>query len=274
MSMGIRKRAVNVKFVVRGLFLALLLAGALLVAWLLLHGFGPAEPTPPPPTILAPAGEWPTGARSFEEWAGYDGEPEVLAGSGFLLALDGGRIVGATTAHSLGLDDPAHRLESVRFKTAGQPNAVAEFSHLHGSPGVARTGDDMTVDYVLLQPQQPIDDRWVLRPDSRGAPQPGERVTLLSGQGSPGAGSAPRLLDGVVQSVDEHAVWVTMDELFGPGLMSGSPFVSRHTGRVVGMLIAGALRGNRLLLAAHPIGSLVKRAQSAGNFPALAAYRR
>ncbi len=267
--MAHRKRTVNVRFVIQGLFLALSLTGVMLLGWLWLHGFRPAEPIPRPPALLAPRGEWPVGARGFQEWMSFRGELDSLAGSGFLLALDDGRTVGVTTAHSLGvLGDGTSRLEAVRFKLPGQVSAIACFTRLHGRPGVARTGADLTVDYVLLQPEGYVDARWVLRPDDRGAPQPGERVALLSGS---------RSLDGVVQSVDEQAVWVTMDSLFNPALMSGSPFVSRHTGRVVGMLIAGAVRGplpTRLILGAHPIGSIVERAVSAEGFPLIADYIR
>jgi hypothetical protein len=97
-------------------------------------------------------------------------------------------------------------------------------------------------------------------------------VALFSGLG--GGKEGRRVLDGTVQTANENAVWILMDDLFNPGAMSGSPFVSRHTGRVVGMLIAGTLRGTRLLLAAHPVGSLVRLAKAATDFPALADYRR
>jgi hypothetical protein len=262
------RRIVKVRFVVRALGLSLVLTTALLWGWLRLHGLSPAVPLPPPPTVAAPRGEWPSGARAFEEWAVYLGEPDTLVGCGFLLVLEDGCVVGVTTAHSLSLRNPARPLVRVRFQSSGRGEVVADFGRLFGPPGVARNGDDMTVDYVLLQPDRPVDARWVLRPDDRGTAQPGERVALISGLGN---ADKPRLLDGVVQSVDSNAVWIAMDGLFNPSLMSGSPFVSRHTGRVVGMLIAGALRGSRLSLAAHPIGSLMRHADSATGFAALGA---
>jgi hypothetical protein len=54
-----------------------------------------------------------------------------------------------------------------------------------------------------------------------------------------------------------------MDERFDPSHMSGSPLVSRHTGRAVGMAVAASPRRNGLLIGAHPIGSLVQRAEAA-----------
>jgi hypothetical protein len=64
-----------------------------------------------------------------------------------------------------------------------------------------------------------------------------------------------------------------MDEQFDPGLLSGSPLVSGHTGKVVGMTIAAAARGGRLILGFHPIGSLVRLAEAAVDTPALAGAR-
>ncbi|MGD8794753.1 MAG: hypothetical protein PVF47_19545, partial [Anaerolineae bacterium] len=90
-------------------------------------------------------------------------------------------------------------------------------------------------------------------------PQPGERVWLFSGVASrPG-----RKLAGTIQSADERAFWVLMDERFEPSQMSGSPVVSQHSGRVVGMALVGSPRRGRLLIGAQPIGWLVGRAASA-----------
>jgi hypothetical protein len=266
----------NVKFVVRGLLLALPVAAIISVAFILVTFRAqlgrPPDPTPPPPTILAPRGELPAGPVGLEEWVQYRDQTYSVAGSGFLIRLSDGEIVGVTTAHSVSLGNPDHPLEQIALGVAGQTDFVAEFDTLWGRPGQPRTGGDMTVDYVLLQADQPIDSGFVLTPDPRGAPQPGERVSLFSGLGDGHGGR--RILEGIVQSVDDAAVWVLMDKLFNPSLMSGSPLVSQHTGQVVGMAIAVSLRGHRLLLGAHPIGSIVQLAESAAEFPKLSEYRR
>jgi hypothetical protein len=149
---------------------------------------------------------------------------------------------------------------------------MVEFDTLRGQPGQPRTGGDMTMDYVLLQTDQPLDVSFVLTPDPRGAPQPGERVSLFSysvdSQGS------QRVLEGTVQSVSDTAVWVLMDESFNPDGLSGAPFVSQHTGQVVGMAIAKNLWGGRVLLGVHPIGSIVQLAESATEFIKMSKYRR
>ncbi len=259
----------NLRFVWRGLLLALPMAVVLTVVGFTLLTFvgPPPDPTPPPPTILAPRGAPPPGPVSLQAWAQYRGQGYGPVGSGFLLHLDDGQVVGVTAAHSLAIGDPDRPLQRVALGVAGRADFVAEFDTLHGRPGQARQGEDMTVDYVLLQPRQPVDAGWVLWPDSRGAPQPGERVWLLDSRQDNAV--AQRALEGTVQSADDSAVWVLMDRLFYPAMLSGSPLVSQHTGQVVGMLIAGTVRGNRLLLGVHPIGSIVRLAESANEFPKL-----
>ncbi len=232
----------------------------------------PPDPTPPPPTILAPRGELPAGPVGLQEWAQYRGQAYSLVGSGFLILLGDGKIVGVTAAHSVLIGDLDRPLERIALSVASQTDFVAEFDTLWGQPGQPRTGGDMSVDYVLLRADRPVDSSFVLRPDPRGAPQPGERVSLFSGLGDGHGGR--RILEGTVQSVDDAAVWVLMDELFNPSLMSGSPFVSQHTGQVVGMAIAVSPRRGRLLLGAHPIGSIVQLAESAAEFPKIGEYRR
>jgi hypothetical protein len=51
--------------------------------------------------------------------------------------------------------------------------------------------------------------------------------------------------------------------------MSGSPLVSQHTGRAVGMAVASSPRRGALLIGAHPIGSLVRLAEAANDYPRL-----
>ena len=259
----------NTKFVVRGVFLALpialvaILAGLIVIVAQTPIGRPPA-PTPLSPTILLPRGETPQGSVAFEEWVRYRGRAHALAGSGFLISLDGGEIVGVTTAHSASSGNLDHPLEWIALRPAGETDYVAEFGTLRGRPGRPLEGYHMTMDYLLLHTDQPIDPGLILVVDPRGAPQLGERVWLFSGQGS--TLNDPRVLEGTVQSVGENAVWVLMDGFFNPSLTSGSPMVSQHTGQVVGMVIAVTLRRNRLLMGVHPIGSIVRLAESATEY--------
>lgn len=274
----------NTKFVVRGLLIALPMTVILTVVGLNLisartpMGQSP-DPTPPPPTILAPRGAMPLGPVGLEEWVQYRGEEYILSCSGFLMALDDGEVVGVTTAHCVSIGDPNRPLEKIALAAAGQPGFVAEFDTLRGPPGQPSTGD-LSLDYILLQVDQPIDPVFVLEPDPRGAPQPGERVSMFSGLGDGNGGR--RVLDGTVQWASENTAWVLMDEeTFHPGMMSGSPFVSQHTGQVIGMAVAVAPRGYRLFprryqveVGMHPIGSIVQLAESADVFPKIREYLR
>jgi hypothetical protein len=270
----------NLKFVLRGLILALPFAVIATVAGLLLWRFRatigmPPDPTPRPPTIVADSGPPPAGQVVFEEWAHYSNGDYGMVGCGFLLQINSGEPVGVTTAHSLSFGNENRRLEQVDFRSTGGGGLVVAFDALRGPPGLPRSGEDMTIDYVLLQPGLlPVGAR-TLKPDVRGLPQPGERVSLyrclpydraLSGD--------PYVLTGTVQSSNDEAVWILMDDPFSFGLMSasGSPFISQHTGKVVGMLIAGTPRSHRLLLAAHPIASIVRLSQKAGETLPMAAF--
>lgn len=258
----------NTRFVVRGTLLALvvvLAATAIAAPAVNSIRFPPLAATPPRPVIDAPRGELPTLPVGFMEYTRYANAGYNGVGCGFILRLSTGDLVGVTTAHSLSLS-AADPLQRVALGVAGRSGFVAEFDRLQGKPGVPRSGEDMTVDYVLLHAaaDTPIDPALVLQPDPRGLPQPGERVTLYSGLGG------EYVFSGTVQSASLQAVWVVMDGPINPGGMSGSPFLSQHTGRVVGMVIATTRRGDRVLLGAHPIGSLVRLAEAATEFPKMA----
>lgn len=240
--------------------LAVALSAVALVVWAVRTVMGPPpDPTPLPPTISAPRGELPRGNVAFQEWVRFRGEEYRMVGCGFLMALDDGRIVGFTAAHNAMPGNPSHPLEQIRLRA--QPSGyTVELDRLYEPPGRPRDGDDLTVDYLLLQPEAPVDPTYVLRPDPRGGPLPGERVSLYKCIGGDGGGQS--ILSGTVQSAGDKAAWVLMDEPFSPihWSGSGSPLVSQHTGQVVGMLIAGTLRGRWMLLGMHPIGSLVQKA--------------
>ena len=234
----------------------------------------PLGAPPPPPTILAPRGALPAGPGGLKEWTRYGNGDYGLAGSGFLLRLYDGRIIGVTTAHSVeALGQPGSQLNHIAFSRPDQPRPfVVECDTLYGQPGVARRGDDLTVDYVLLHVNGPLDTSLALAPDPRGAPQPGERVTLFGGVGDLNGGR--RLFSGVVVVSDDKGAWAQMDEDFEPAMLSGSPFVSEHTGLVVGMTLSFTRREGRLFIGLHPIGHLVEMAEAAREFPKIGEYQR
>jgi hypothetical protein len=203
----------------------------------------------------------PAGMVGLRAWARYRGEAYQPVGCGFFLRTDEGKVVGVTTAHSLTIGDPARPLERVALGVTGSEALVGEYDKLWGLPGQRFSGEDLTVDYALLVVDGPMVAELVLNPDPRGGPQPGEVVWLVSGLGDGQGGR--RMVAGRVQSAGDGAFWVVMDEKFDPSGMSGSPLVSQHTGRAVGMAVASSPRRNGLLVGAHPIGSLVRKAETA-----------
>ncbi|HDQ72662.1 MAG TPA: hypothetical protein ENN19_11290 [Chloroflexi bacterium] len=267
-------RSLNVTFIVRGgllaLLTALLVGGAGLALIISRTPVGQApDPTPPPPTILASRAPLPPGPVGLRALVTYGEESPRLAGSGFLLALESGDVVGVMASHSIALGNAARLPERVTLRVAGQADQALVFDTLWGPPG--RPDGTLAMDCVLLRPAGPVDPVWVLTPDPRGAPQPGERVTLFSGLGDGDGGR--RMLAGTVQSVGESGAWMLMDASFNPAMMSGSPVLSQHTGQVVGMALAAAPRRWRLLIGMNPIRHIVRQAEAASEFPTLIEYR-
>jgi hypothetical protein len=233
------------------------LAGVALggILTLILQRIQRASNLPPPPTIDVERGALPGGVVAFEERISA-GQSFVVGGSGFLLELPNGDVIGVTAAHSTGNASPDH----IVFARAGETQPVATFENDYAPRGQARTGADMTIDYALFQLHDGVDPSVVLRPDPRGGPQAGERVLLYSGLGDGSGGQ--RMLAGTVESVDARGAWVRMDDVFNPALMSGSPMISQHTGRVVGMVIAMSLNNGGISIAIHPIGSILAKAKT------------
>ena len=259
----------NVRFIIKALLVAIPLAILITAGWVFGRmGFTRIpDPTPPPPAILAPRGELPTSTIGLREWARYRDGVYRPVGSGFFLLLDAGKVVGVTTAHSVSLSNPNSPLEHIALGIAGDPEHRWAFSTLHGLPGHSVGPEDLSADYLLLKVDQAIQQDLLVLSDPRGAPQPGERVTLYSGLGD-GRGGL-RVHQGTIQSVEDRGFWVLMDRWFNPAQISGSPLISQHTGQAVGMVVVGSPRLGRILLGAHPIGSLVSLATSATEFPTL-----
>lgn len=262
----------NIRFVLRGSLLALIIVLLATVAVLRFTEAGrrllqlPID-LPAPPVITAPRGPLPAAPVGLVEQAFYQGGDYQPVGRGFIFRLPDDTPVGVTTAHSISFGS----LHDVALARHEFSDRVVDFDTLRGDPGVPRGGEDMTVDYVLLKAPSThaIDPALILEPDPRDLPQPGERVSLYSV-----AGDQPRVFEGTVLSADPIAVWVVMDEVFEPSGLSGSPFLSQHTGKVIGMAIATTRRGGKVLLGLHPIRSLVDKAARAQVFPKIADYAK
>jgi hypothetical protein len=207
-------------------------------------------PTPLPPRISAPRGEHPGGYRVFQ--GTYPGS---RFGCTFLLAFHDGRHVGVGAAHAT----PAVPEGTAVELWASNQERVAGLRGILGR-GSTFNGDDFTTDYVLWTVAEPIDARFVLAPDPRGNGEAGERALLLSTAGDGAGGS--KTWPGVVMESRPEATWVQLDDSFHPGGLSGCPVVSAHTGRVIGMAVAGENKPPTII-GLHPVGSLVEKARAA-----------
>jgi len=274
------RTAVNWAFVLRGSGLAigalfLLAAGAMLWLGQAFPSVPYAQP-PAAPAILAPRGELPADPAALQLWVRRDGEAERLAGSAFLLVLPDGQAVGVTAAHNLAIGHSGQLLDEVTLRIAkvgeagggsgGEAGggigagdvgsgAGIQIAGLHGAPGRPRRfGLDLSTDYALLvlEGEPPGQS---LEPDPRGAAQAGERILLLGGADG-------RRYEGVVFQSDPQGIWCLIQAGFDPSRMSGSPAVSLHTGKVIGMAVVAGWRGGRLVLGLDPIGSLIEKGMS------------
>ena len=222
----------------------------------------PYGPTPRPPAITALRGNLPTGWPGLVTRATYSGSEPRPSGSGFIFRLPAGGTVAAAAAHSF---DLAGELQSVEFSHEEQS---IELDVLHGVPGEPRTlSMNLTNDYVLFSVQEKESLGEILEPDERGFPQPGERIVLY-----PGFEAQNGERWGTILESDRKGAWAIMDEAFEPGMMSGSPVVSFHTGRVIGMALAAGLREGHTVIGIHPIGSLVEKGLEAVDFIPLLEY--
>ena len=270
----VRRLAVRLTIVLLALILIAIVAFPQVVALAVRVVIDIAPPvTPPPPVITAPQGSLPTGVVGLQEWAlGETGGDYVQAGSGFLLELPSGEVIGVTTSHSLLIINPDRAVSSIGLGINGDPQPSTESDTYYGPPGIPVIGTNLAIDYVLLKLKNPIPE-MALSPDPRGMAQLGERITLYSGLGD-GAGG-PLVWEGTVYTVEENGVFALMDEAsLTPAGMSGSPVISQHTGKVVGMVIAGIVwNRTRWLIGMHPIGHIVTLAQGAAEFPAMVDFQ-
>jgi hypothetical protein len=230
-------------FVLKGLMLSLLLLGAAgLIGFLWLRWLSS------PPTL----GDLPhvrlSDANPPERSKGL-----LFQSSGFLLQVGDG-VYAVTVAHSL-IEPLGQGMPTViPIVSHGGSELSLEVETKAGAWGKPRWGRDLSVDYALFAVDQAIDPQWILQPDERGVAEVGERVWLHSG-----VGDGSDVYGGIVYSAKASAVWVVMDEQFGPWMMSGSPFISAETGQVVGMAVVTGQQEGRLVIGMHPAGSLVKK---------------
>jgi hypothetical protein len=214
--------------------------------------FPPAQPLPPEPVIDAPAGQAPVGYLAFSTEAGGLGYA-----CGFMVELEGGQRVGFSAAHA------GHALKPGVPGQFLSPGGVL-MANLTGQIARGHTfyNAHFSQDYIIWKVADELLAGHFLQPDPRGQAQVGERVLVFGRyeNGQDGSRSWPA----VVTGSSAEATWIQLEDSFYPGGFSGCPVVSTHTGRVIGMAVAGADRPP-VVMGLHPIGSLVGKAKAALN---------
>ena len=251
---------IRIRFVLNGIVVALLgvlLFGLFLRLYLLPNLTGPTfGDRPASAQIPLPIGSLPAQPAGLVAQSGAPDGTLQSVGSGFHLRI-GDRVLGVMAAHSLGLPLQPDQLESVVLVDPITLLPVSSSQAFWGQPGRSRIfGMDLRVDYALLALDVEPDAVWALLPDARGGPMVGENVVLDSGKLLQADGR--RRANGTVYSSDEHGAWVLMEGVPSPTGISGSPFLSEHTGRVVGMALVAVWREQGLFIGMHPVGSLVE----------------
>ena len=130
--------------------------------------FPAAGPTPLPPRIDGPAGSPPPGPLAL--WGDAGG---LQFGCSFLLELDDGQIVGVSAAHAT---QPLPRHAAGQMRAVGSSLATSIDGQL--AIGQAFVHNHFNMDYALWSLAAPPATH-PLRPDPRGAAQPGERIWVM-----------------------------------------------------------------------------------------------
>jgi hypothetical protein len=230
-------------------------------------------PTPPLPVIAASPGPLPTGYQAYAgAFAGG------LISCGFLLDLGDntrarGARVGVTAAHAsprLPPGEPAEFRLPDSSRVALLPAQIAF--------GETFIGGQLTMDYALWSVDPAVDPDRFLSPDPRPLAQPGEPVYLYAPVAD--AAGGPLRWPGTVVSAAPDAIWVQLEDSFSPVGYSGCPVVSRVTGKLIGMALAGAdmpaagagvqgmpAGGPSVVIGLHPVASLVEKVRAELHLP-------
>ena len=205
---------------------------------------------PSPPVINAPRGQPPAGYLAL---TGV--KDDLNFACGFLLELEDGSRVGVGTAHASWLKQGT----SAVFLTPGG-DVFAELQEQIDYGQAFHYQEHFTRDYVLWSLAPGSGPQEVLKADSRGQGQPGERVRVYGrlDDGNGGSINWP----GVVMKVDPEVTWIQLEDSFHLSGYSGCPVVSEHTGRVIGMVIAGR-NHPPIVMGLNPVWSLVEKARIA-----------
>ena len=209
-----------------------------------------AVPVPPNPI------EIPSGVLVYQPQFLWADNSETLQGTGFLVATADRQVVGVSSSHFLDLEGP--RLFSASWCDVRDDRPIVRFTHSLGRPGHAGQVEgtiDLRSDYIILVPDQPVTGRPVLELDPRPMPELSERVVLPNKADREPQGYEWR--EGRVVERDVGYFGVEFETLFPLQSQSGSPLISKATGRVVGTLSRGGERLGRTVILVAPASGIL-----------------
>jgi len=199
-----------------------------------------------PTETIAP----PQGILVYQPMLTWSCEKVTHQRTGFLVKTKNTGLVGVTSAHFLDFDGPA--LLSVAWLDIASQETVINFDKCLGKPVRQEETDslDGDTDFVLLTADQTEIDRPVLTLDERIKPEQGEPVWLPNKNEKSATGYT--LIEGeVIQATPKYSV-IHFKTPFTIASQSGSPVISRKTGKVIGLLARGGAQDGGVTIAIAP----------------------
>ncbi len=255
-------------------------------AWCQTLDVKPAVPAPAKSPTADPKDEKPTDSKPVTgEKTPPKGEviffqalnPGLLVGTGFFVKTPKGEIIGATSIHFLDFDEGP--LESIAWLGADLED-IASSKKALGQPGIQpreQRDPDYHADYMLFSLDAPpkigtpleFDDR--ASPRAQTAKEPGERLwfPVFDGAVKP---DGIRWVTGEVLAASPKAIKIQLDEPLELQGTSGTPVLSQETGKVIGVMSAGAtgiLKATAYLAPARTMWEVMTAAESKGERPVL-----
>lgn len=229
----------------------------------LVLGCSQSQPSALPPP---PRAEPPKARILFQPMFLWEGKKPTRQGTGFLVKTSKGKVAAVTSAHFLDFDGPP--LKEVRWLDVGSNKAIASFKTSWGQPGSAGTAGlrkmDLRPDYFIMPATAP---QLVLEMDDRPLPIVGESIWFPDKD--PDEELGYRLMYGTVAKATESYIEVTLDESLELQSQSGSPILSRATGKVIGTLSRGDVGKGTPSLYLTPAHSIREALADDSSFPAL-----
>jgi hypothetical protein len=219
------------------------------------------------PPMKVSSEQLPQGGLVFQPKLHFaSGEP-TYQGTGFFVK-HGGSVVAVTSAHFLEAKGP-RLLRAEWLRVGGEKeHVVASCSRSLGMPGKGFDPylDDLRGDYLVMPLESTVPEDVVLELDEREKPRWRERVWLPNKD--PGAPRGYQLLEGVVELSTSDAIRVEFPR-FELESQSGSPVISRTTGKVIGTVSRGCEESGKMRLQLAPSRAILDAIAAARDRPEL-----